>query len=127
MTIQTFTFSALLIILGLVGYFTTGRISIFALIPALFGILVLICGLFALSHKFNKVFMHIAVALAFIGFCGTAIGLFNVFKMLMGVPIALPQEAIAKSVMSLLSLVYVIICLRWFLNNRRKKSPRVIV
>lgn len=71
--------------------------------------------------------MHIAVMLAFIGFCGTAIGLFNVFKMLMGTPIALPQEAIAKSVMSLLSLVYVIICFRWFLNNRRKKSPRVIV
>lgn len=127
MTIQTFTYSSLLIILGLVGYFTTGMISIFALIPTLLGVLVLICGIFALSHRFTKTFMHIAVILAFLGFCGSAVGILNVSKMLMGAHIAMPPEAIAKSIMALLSLVYVIICFRWFLNNRRKKSPRVIV
>lgn len=126
MSIQTFTFSILLILLGLVGYFGTGRISIFALIPTWLGILILICGIFALSHRFTKTFMHIAVVLAFLGFLGSSPGIIKMIKMLMGVSISLPQEAIAQSIMSLLCLVYVLICFKWFLNNRRKKSPRII-
>lgn len=126
MNIQTFTFAILLIILGLVGYFGTGMISIFALIPAGLGVLILICGILALSHKFTKTFMHIAVVLAFLGFVGTIRGLIKMCKMLMGINIPLPQEAIAQSIMSLLCLVYVFICFRWFLTNRRKKSPRII-
>ncbi|PWU04981.1 MAG: hypothetical protein C5B43_03940 [Verrucomicrobia bacterium] len=126
MSIQTFTFSTLLIILGLVGYFGTGMISIFALIPAGLGLLILICGLLALSPRLTKTFMHIAVMLSFLGFIFTSKGIVKMVKMLMGVPIPLPQEAIAQSIMSLLCLVYVFICFRWFLNNRRKKSPRII-
>lgn len=126
MNIQTFTFGILLIILGLVGYFGTGMINLFPLIPAALGVLILICGTFALSHRFTKTFMHIAVVLAFLGFVGTIRGLIKMFQMLMGSTIALPQMAIAESIMSLLCLVYVFICFRWFLNNRRKKSPRII-
>lgn len=126
MNIQTFTFSILLILLGLVGYFGTGRISIFALIPTWLGILILICGIFALSHRFTKTFMHIAVVLASLGFLGSCPGIIKMIKMLMGISIPLPQEAIAQSIMSLLCLVYVLICFKWFLNNRRKKSPRII-
>lgn len=70
--------------------------------------------------------MHIAAMFAFLGFLGTFKGLLNIFKMLLGSTIALPQAAIAQSIMSLLCLVYVVICFRWFLNNRRKKAPRVI-
>ncbi len=126
MNIQTFTFSILLILLGLVGYFGTGRLSITALIPTWLGILILICGIVALSHRFTKTFMHIAVVLAFLGFLGTFHGIIKMVKMLMGITIPLPQAAIAQSIMSLLCLVYVLICFRWFLNNRRKKSPRII-
>lgn len=127
MSIQTFTFGILLIILGLVGYFGTGMISLSALIPAALGLLILICGILALSNKMTKTFMHLAVVLAFLGFLGTFRGLIKMVKMLMGSPIALPQAAIAQSIMSLLCLVYVFICFRWFLSNRRKKSPRIIV
>ena len=38
-------FGILLILLGLVGYTTTGRTSPTALIPAGFGLLILVCGL----------------------------------------------------------------------------------
>lgn len=121
MSKQTFIFSILLIVLGLVGYFGTGRISPFALIPAGFGIIIFICGLLALSSKMTKHAMHTAAALSLIGFLFTTKGVLKVIKMLMGNPVPIVAEAIAQSTMSILCLAYVLLCFRWFLNNRKNR------
>ena len=126
MSKQTFTFSVLLIALGLGGYFGSGQISFFPLIPAGFGVLIFICGLLALSPNLTKHAMHAAAMLALIGFVFPAKGIIKVIKMLIGIPVPMPPEAIAQATMSTMCLIYVILCFRWFLNNRKKQSPKTI-
>src|SRR5512134_1033916 len=57
-----------LIALGLIGYFATGRASITALIPAFFGAIFLILAFVARGEAARKHAMHAAVALALVAF-----------------------------------------------------------
>ena len=71
----TLVFAALLIALGLVGYFGTGAQHVTALIPAWFGLALGIGGLLAISpsESRRKLFMHINVTIGLLGFIGGAI------------------------------------------------------
>ncbi len=71
----TIGLGVVLVTLGVGGYFGTGRESWTALIPAGFGLPLLILGFVALQDARRKHAMHAAVALGVLGFVGTAGGL----------------------------------------------------
>src|SRR5262245_44800495 len=60
----------LLVLLGVVGYIGTGRTSITALIPAMFGAVFLVLALVARNPQARKHVMHAAVALALVAAIG---------------------------------------------------------
>lgn len=67
----------LLIALGLGGYFGTGTSSLTALIPAAFGVGIAGLGVMARGAGKRKRAMHIAVAVAALGFIACVPGLFK--------------------------------------------------
>src|SRR5579872_4196607 len=80
----TIGFGIVLIVLGMVGYFGSGMVSPTALIPAAFGLLLVIFGALARDDKRRKMAMHIAVTVGLLGFLGTVPGLMKLPTLLMG-------------------------------------------
>lgn len=119
----TIVYGLLLIVLGIASYFGTGQESKTALIPALFGAPILLSGVVALQDHLRRHAMHAAAALALLGFLGSAPGLLKAFTLLGGGEVARPNAVIAQAVMALLSLVFLVLCVRSFINARR--SPAV--
>ena len=66
-------FGMLLTLLGLAGYFLTGASSPTALIPAIFGVLLLVLGFLARSEATRKHAMHAAATVALVGCGGAAV------------------------------------------------------
>lgn len=117
----TIGIAVLLIAVGLIGYFESfARTS---LIPAYFGIGILIAGVIALNPAYRKHAMHGAVMLGLLGFLAAAGRLVNVlFSGAM--PSALGLFSLVS--MALLTLIFVVLCVRSFIEARRSRtqSPR---
>lgn len=62
----------LLAVLGLVSYVGTGRTSVTALIPAIFGVVLLGLAWVARSEAARRHAMHVAMVVALVGIAGTA-------------------------------------------------------
>lgn len=122
MYLVTLVFGACLIVLGLVGYFATDRVSMTALIPTWFGIVFVILGALASKAGFRKHAMHAAAALAVLGLLGTIPGVIKLFRRLGGAEIERPEAAIAQSVMAVLCVVFIIFCVRSFRQARRNRA-----
>jgi hypothetical protein len=60
-------FGLILIVLGIASYVMTGRTSVTALIPAIFGAIFVICALVARKEAMRKHAMHVAVAVGLLG------------------------------------------------------------
>jgi hypothetical protein len=120
----TIVFGAILIILGLVGFLATGHTHPTALIPAGFGLLLAIFGLLADTPdtKRRMLFMHIAVTLGLLGFLATVMGLIQWFEMMGGKVFAYPSAVDSKAAMSVICLVFVILCVRSFVSARRARA-----
>jgi hypothetical protein len=119
----TIAFGGLLIILGVGGYFLTGAQSITALIPAFAGIVFEILGFIALKPDLRKHAMHGAAALALLGFLGTIPGLIKLAKwMIGGVDPARPAAVVSQSIMAALCVIYLVLCVRSFINARRNQG-----
>jgi drug/metabolite transporter (DMT)-like permease len=118
----TIVFGALLIGLGVGGYFMTGQQSITALIPAFAGALFLILGVIAQKPGARKHAMHAAAALAVLGFLGTVPGLIKFFRMLAGEEMARPAAVRSQAIMAVLCVVFVILCVRSFIAARRARQ-----
>jgi hypothetical protein len=103
----TIGFGVLLIVLGLGGYFGSGRVSKTALIPAFFGLPILALGLAALRDDWSRYALYAATALALLGFLGAGRGLPGLWKLLTGGEVKRPPAVIAQSVMAVLCLLFV--------------------
>lgn len=126
-TKYTFIFSIALIILGIVGYYKTDRASVTALIPTFFGIAMLICAFLSLvPGKIHKHSMHVTAMLALFGFIGSVSGIPDAVRVMLDIEVARPEAAVCKAIMALICAVYIIIAVRWFINNRRSKIPPII-
>jgi hypothetical protein len=108
-----------LIALGLGGYFGTGRESVTALIPAFFGVPLLLLGLVALNERMRKHAIHIAVIVGLLGCAGTARGLMKLPALLTGSEIARPTAVAVQAAMAIVCLIYVLLCVRSFVKARR--------
>jgi len=119
----TLFFAVLFIALGLIGFIGTGSTHYTALIPAALGVLLGIFGALALSPDAGrrKLFMHINVTLGLLGFIFTIMGLLQWFQMLAGTAVKNPPATETKAAMALLSLVYVILCIRSFIAARKAR------
>ena len=122
MATTTIGFGVVLIVLGLGGYFGSNMVSPTALIPAAFGILLVIFGALARDDKRRKMAMHIAVTVGLLGFLGTVSGLVELPTLLSGGTVARPAAVISKSIMAALMAVYVAMCVKSFIDARRKRA-----
>jgi len=108
-----------LIALGIGSYFGTGRASVTALIPAFFGLPLVLLGVAALNDRLRKHAMHAAVVVGLLGFVGAARGFSEVPAILRGDQIERPVAVAVQVAMSLVCLVFVVLCVLSFIKARR--------
>jgi len=111
-----------LVLLGLGGYFGTGRESVTALIPAFFGVPFLLLGLFGLQEERLKLTMHIAVVLALLGVVGSARGLPGAWTLITGGEVERPAAVWLQTAMAVLCAVFVVLSVKSFIDIRRAKA-----
>ena len=118
----TIVFGILLIALGATAFVLLGHHP-HTLIPAAFGLLLALFGALANSPdpKRRMLFMHIAVTIGLLGFLGTIPGIIGVFQMAAGHAIARPDAAKVQAIMGTLCLIFVLLCVRSFIQARRTR------
>jgi len=123
MPLLSIVFGVLLILLGVYGFVSTGSSHPTALIPAIFGTLLLLPGVLSLAlPKARKHFMHVAATVGLLGALG---GLGMGLPKLGGViadTADRPQAVILQIIMGLLSLVFVALCVRSFILARKAQA-----
>lgn len=111
-------FGLILIVLGIASYVLTDRTSVTALIPALFGAVLVVCALVARNEAARKHAMHAAVAVGLIG---------ALASLGRGVPAALSGGAtrpavLSQLVMGVLLLIYVGLGVQSFIAARKARK-----
>ena len=119
MSSTTILFGVLLTLLGLAGYVLTGASSPTALIPTIFGLLLLALGLLARLELMRKHAMHAAATVALLG-CGGA--LFSLMRTPAG-PRS-PMAVSSQTAMVILTAVFVGLCVKSFIDVRRARTGK---
>lgn len=118
----TVVFGILLILLS-AGAFAFVSHYPHTLIPGAFGIILVVLG--SLAHtpdaKRRMLFMHIAVTVGLVGFLGTIPGIIGIVRMWAGHAVARPDAAKVQALMGSLCLIFVLLCVRSFINARRAR------
>lgn len=113
---MTIALGALLVAVGVVFYIVTGFSSWTALIPAILGSLIAVCGLVAVRNR--EVGIHVALGVALLGILGTSMNVINIGTLISG-DAERPLAIAASTVTFVLLLGYVITAIRSFINARR--------
>lgn len=111
-----------LILLGVFSFMATGSKAPTSLIPAVFGFVLSACGVLARTTDLKKrgLWMHVAVTVGLLGFLSTAASIITFIRMrASGFQVARPVAVEERAAMSVLLLVFVGLCVRNFINNRR--------
>ena len=122
MLIKSYILGILLILLGVVSYFATGTNSITALIPAMFGLPVVVLSLTARNEKWHRHSIHSILVLALLGLAGTVSGVIKFVAMLGGTDIPRPSAAVAQTIMAVLCIWYLVYGVRSFITARRNRD-----
>ena len=120
----TIGFGLVLMALGLGGYFGTDREHVTALIPAFFGVPLLLLGLIAPIERIRKPAMHIAVVLGLVGFAGTVGGLMKLPVLLTGGELERPTAVAVQAAMAIVCFVFVLLCIWSFIKARRARAAQ---
>jgi succinate-acetate transporter protein len=118
----------LLILLGILGFVSAGTHAASTLLPVLFGFLISIFGLLALTDNAKKrmLFMHIAVTIGLIGFFANFWSIVEYIQMRRGLqfphPVIVEERAAAAAVL----LFFVLLCVRSFIAARRTRTQERI-
>lgn len=149
----TIFFGILLIVLGAVGYFGTplddsgsaddpaqtetvdgapaetddgepkSKRSVTALIPAMVGGLLLLCGLLAMQEGMRMHAMHAAVIVGLLGaLAGLGRGCMGLGKFMSGDPSLNMRSFTFVWLMAIICIVYVALCIRSFIEARRQRQ-----
>jgi hypothetical protein len=115
-------FALLLVALGLLGYISTGSVHPTALIPTWIGLALGIFGFLAISpdERRRKVFMHINVTIALLGWIGTCVEITRSVMAAHAVgKSADPIAMYSKQLLALILIIYILLCVRSFVAARR--------
>jgi len=120
----TIRFGLLLIVLGGVVWFASTPHAPTSLIPAFFGLLLVLFGSLARTEdtKRRMIWMHVAVTLGLLGFVFPLIRAVRpAIKMMQGSAVARPLAVQEELAMSLICLVFTALCVRSFIHARRSR------
>jgi len=117
----TAIFGALELLLGIGTYLGTGAQHVTALIPALFGALLLICAALYSKEKLRMHVMHAAALIGLLGILGTISALGQLPALMNGVA-ERPLAVQSKLIMLVFSAVYLAFCVRSFIDARRSRK-----
>jgi hypothetical protein len=109
-----------LIVVGVAGYFLTGGVSLTALIPAVFGVVLALTGVVARDERKRKHAMHAAVVVALLGFLGSIRGLLQIGAVFDGTA-ARPAAVVSQSIMAVLTLGYIVMAVQSFVKARASR------
>jgi hypothetical protein len=112
-------FGLILVGIGLVGYFATGRSSVTALIPAGIGLLFVLLGFAALRSGARRHAMHAAAVLALLGIGGTARGVPGAIRWIAGEDVVRWEAAVAQGATCLVCAMFLVLAIRSFVRARR--------
>lgn len=118
----TVGFGISLVLIGLTFYLVSGRSSLTALIPAAFGIVLVLLGIVAERAASPKHAMHMAVVVALLGIAGSLNGFPAFFRMLGGDSVERPLAAAAKVAMAVDLVAYLVCCIKSFIAARRARK-----
>lgn len=113
----TILFGLLLVAIGLGGYYFADAKQPMALIPAVLGIAMFVCGVVAAQGAMRRLAMHVAALIGMIGFVGPMVTIFNDIT-----NTANTAEVLAKGLTSALCLMFVLMCVNSFLEARRART-----
>lgn len=119
----TVAVGVLLIAIGVAGFVKTGSHYPTALIPALMGLILAVCGAIANTDDLKKraLWMHIAVTVGLLGFLGTISGAIATFRLAHGAEYPHPVAVVEKGATCLVCLLFVAFCVRNFIETRRAR------
>ena len=120
MTATTRLFGIILIVLGIASYVLTDRTSLTALIPAIFGAVLVICALIARNESARKHAMHAAVA---VGLLGALASLGRAIPAVIAGNAGRPA-VISQLVMAVVLLIYVALGVQSFIAARKARMGR---
>jgi hypothetical protein len=115
----TIIFGVMLVAVGIVGYVGTAAVSVTALIPAVFGVVLAILGWLALSERYRKHAVYLAAATGLVAFLGTVRGLIELVGLISGAEVNRPAAVVSQSVVAILMAVFVGLCVKSFIDARR--------
>ncbi len=121
MASTTVVFGMVLVVLGLAGYLSSSGGAPTALIPAFFGLALVICGVMAHREATKKAAMHVAVGLGLLGCLGAFRGVTKLPSLLNGSaerPLAIQMQV----AMFAICVLYVWLCIRSFQEARRART-----
>ena len=121
----TICLGAVLILLGILGFVSTGSHAPTALIPAFVGLVLSILGFLALTDDAKKrmLYMHIAVTIGLLGFLGTGWSIVNYIQMtIRGRQFPHPIAVEEKAAMAVVLLFFVLLCVQSFISARRTRT-----
>ena len=117
----TLTFSFGYIILGFTAFLLTGAVHKTALIPAYIGFVLLVLGLLARKESLRKHVMHAAMTLALLALFGTVRSFLRLPDAFAGTA-ERPAAVYAQAATAALSLTYLALGIRSFIQARRSRS-----
>jgi hypothetical protein len=118
-------YGIIFILMGLISYFGISSESITALIPAFFGIPMLIFGWLGMNEKYLKHAMHGAAVLMLLGFFGTISGLIKFFQMHGGFQPERPAAVTVQAIMALMCIVFGVFAVKSFIDTRKNKKNKL--
>ena len=111
----------LLILLGVVGYVASNMVSPTALIPAAFGIVILMLGAYGREPSRRRVAMHLAMGIALVGILGSIRGVLALARWMTGsYSGAMTLAPIARALMAILLAIYLAAGIKSFVAARRR-------
>jgi hypothetical protein len=118
----TLGFGVLLVVLGFGGWEATGRVSPTALIPAVLGLLLVVCGLLAQRESRRRHAMHAAAVVGLLGFLGPLRVLPRMPAALSGAPMEHRAAVLDQILLLVLCGVFLALCIRSFVAARRARA-----
>ncbi|MEO6846809.1 MAG: hypothetical protein ABI443_05150 [Chthoniobacterales bacterium] len=115
-------FGILLILVGAGGYIASHPHAPTALIPAVIGLILVICGIVVLwNPNLRKHVMHVAALISLLGAIGSGMRAWPHVGQLLHGTAPLPLATASQTITAVLCLAFLILCIKSFIDARRAR------